>query len=88
VLDIKAKSKVENTASFFRFGTTCGVSITAELANRAYQHALTSLDTTKTGEEADLFIYTTVAISRYGSIEFIGFMINTGALKRSIVGYS
>jgi hypothetical protein len=88
MLDIKSKSKVENTASFFRFSTACGVSITAKLANRACQHALTSLDTTRTGEEANLFVYTTVAISCYGSAEFIGIMINTGASKRSIVGYS
>jgi hypothetical protein len=88
VLDIKAKNKAENTASFFRLSTACGVSTTAKLANRACQHALTSLDTTRTGEETDLFVYTIVATSRYGSVEFIGIIINTGALKRSIVGYS
>jgi hypothetical protein len=88
VLDIKAENKVENTASFFGFGTACGVSTTAELANRACQHAFTSLDTTRTGEEADPFAYTTVATSRYGSAEFMGIMIDTGASKRSTVGYS
>jgi hypothetical protein len=62
--------------------------IASELANRAYSHAVTTIDTiidifyTKT----DLFTYNTTL--RYTSTKFIGVIINTRASKRSTVGYS
>jgi hypothetical protein len=62
--------------------------IALELANRAYSHVVTTINTmtdvfyTKT----DLFTYNTTL--RYTSIKFIGVIINTRASKRSIAGYS
>jgi hypothetical protein len=61
--------------------------IALELANRAYSHVVTTIDTiidafyTKT----DLFIYNITLY--YTSIKFIGIIIDTRASKRSIVGY-
>jgi len=58
-----------------------------ELANRAYSHAVTTINiiidafTTNT----DPFAYNTT--SRYTSIKFMGVIIDTKAFKRSIVGY-
>jgi len=58
-----------------------------KLANRAYSHAITTINTmidvfyTNT----DPFTYNTT--SRYTFIKFIGVMINTRASKHSIAGY-
>jgi len=62
-------------------------SISVELANKAYAYLLTATSIKPT-METDPFNYniTTVA-SRYTSTVFIGIMINTSALKKSIAGY-
>ena len=61
--------------------------IVLELANRAYSHVVTTINTIIDVflTNIDLFAYNTT--SRYTSIKFIGVMINTRASKRSIVGY-
>ena len=62
--------------------------IALELANRAYSHAVTTINTiidiflTNT----DPFAYNTT--SHYTSTKFMGVIINTKASERSIVGYS
>ena len=62
--------------------------IALELANRAYSHAVTTINTTINTfpTNIDPFIYNTTLY--YTSIKFIGIIINTRASKRSIVGYS
>jgi hypothetical protein len=59
-----------------------------ELANRAYSHVVTTIDTTIDAfhTKTDLFTYNITL--RYTSIKFIGVIIDTRASKRSIVGYS
>jgi len=62
-------------------------SISVELANKAYAYLLTATSTEPT-TETDPFNYnTTTAVSRYTSTVFMGIIINTGALKKSIAGY-
>jgi len=62
-------------------------SISVELANKAYAYLLTTTSTEPT-TETDLFNYnTTTAASRYTSTVFIGIMIDTSILKKSIAGY-
>jgi hypothetical protein len=62
--------------------------IALELANRVYSHVVitinTIIDTFPTN--IDPFIYNITLY--YTSIKFIGIIINIGASKRSIVGYS
>jgi hypothetical protein len=59
----------------------------SELANRAYSHAVTTIDTTIDAfhTETDPFTYNTT--SRYTSTKFMGVMIDTRASKRSTAGY-
>jgi len=61
--------------------------IALELANRAYSHAVTTINTIIDvfTTNTDPFAYNTT--SRYTSTKFMGVMINTRASKRSIVGY-
>jgi len=62
-------------------------SISIELANKAcaYLFIVTSIEPTM---ETDPFNYNiTTAALRYTSIVFMGIMINTSALKKSIAGY-
>jgi len=62
-------------------------SISVELANKACAYLLTTTSMEPT-TETDLFNYnTTTTASCYTSIVFIGIIINTGALKKSIAGY-
>jgi hypothetical protein len=76
--------------------------VSTELANKAYAHLLTALTdaidtateacahllTTPTdATEADPFVYSTTAKSRYTSTVFIGIIVNTSAFKKSIAGY-
>jgi len=58
-----------------------------ELANRAYSHVVTTIDTIIDAftTNTDPFAYNIT--SRYTSIKFMGVMIDTRASKRSIVGY-
>ena len=60
----------------------------SELANRAYSHAVTTIDTTTDAfpTNTDLFAYNTT--SHYTSTKFMGIIIDTKASKHSIAGYS
>src|SRR5882757_8864993 len=62
--------------------------IALELANRAYSHAVITIDTIIDifPTNTDPFAYNTTL--HYTSIKFIGIIINTRASKRSIVGYN
>jgi len=62
--------------------------IALELANRAYSHAVITINTIIDifTTNTDLFAYNTT--SHYTSTKFMGVIINTRASKRSIVGYS
>ena len=62
--------------------------IVLELANRAYSHIVITINTTTDVFfiNTDPFIYNIILC--YTSIKFMGIMINTRALKCSIVGYS
>ena len=61
--------------------------IALELANRAYSHVVTTINTIIDAftTNIDPFIYNIT--SRYTSIKFIGVIIDIRASKRSIVGY-
>jgi len=62
-------------------------SISVELANKAYAYLLIIISTEPT-TETDPFNYNiTTAALRYTSTVFMGIIINTGALKKSIAGY-
>jgi len=62
-------------------------SISVELANKACAYLLTTTSTEPT-TETDPFNYNiTTTASRYTSIIFIGIIINTSTLKKSIAGY-
>jgi len=59
----------------------------SELANRAYSHAVTTINTTTDAftTNTNPFAYNTT--SHYTSTKFMGVMIDTKTSKRSIVGY-
>jgi len=59
----------------------------SELANRAYSHAVITINTITDAfpTNIDLFTYNTTL--HYTSIKFMGVIIDTKASKRSIVGY-
>jgi len=62
-------------------------SISVELANKAYAYLLTATSTEPT-TETDLFNYNiTTAALCYTSIVFIGIIIDTSTLKKSIASY-
>jgi hypothetical protein len=62
--------------------------VSAELANKAYAHLLTTLtDVTGLVTEADLFMYSITAMLRYTFIVFVGIIVNTSVFKKSIAGY-
>jgi hypothetical protein len=76
--------------------------VSTELANKACAHLLTAptdaidtateacaylLTTPTDATEANLFVYSTTAKSRYTSTVFIRIMVNTGASKKSTAGY-
>jgi len=62
--------------------------IALELANRAYSHAVITINTITDASTTNIdpFAYNTTL--RYTSIKFIGIIIDTRASKRSTVGYS
>jgi len=62
-------------------------SISVELANKAYAYLLTIISTEPTTETNPFNYNTTTAALRYTSTVFIGIMINTSALKKSMAGY-
>jgi len=72
----------------FRTLTTDEVtSISVELANKAYAYLLTTISMEPT-METDPFNYNTITAALcYTSTVFIGIIINTSALKKSIAGY-
>jgi len=101
VLDIDADKNTSNNNSeeeledpngcyliLFRTLTTDkATSISVELANKAYAYLLTITSMEPT-TETDPFNYNiTTAILRYTSTVFMGIIINTSALKKSMAGY-
>jgi len=101
MLDIDANKNTNNNNSkeeledpngyylilFGTFTINKATSISVELANKAYTYLLTitSIEPTM---ETNLFNYNiTTAALRYTSIVFIGIMINTSMLKKSIASY-
>jgi len=58
-----------------------------ELANRAYSHTVTTINTIIDAFTTDIDLFAYNITSRYTSTKFIGVIINTKASKRSIVGY-
>jgi hypothetical protein len=62
--------------------------VSAELANKAYAYLLTTpTDATGPVTEADLFVYSTTAMSCYTFIVFVRIMVDTGASKKFTIGY-
>jgi len=101
VLDIDANKNTNNNNSeeeledpnsyyLILFGTLTideATFISVELANKAYAYLLTITSTEPT-TETDLFNYNTITtVLRYTSTVFIGIIINTSALKKSMAGY-
>jgi len=101
MLDIDADKNINNDNSeeeledpngcyLILFGTLTideATSTSVELANKAYAYLLTATSMEPT-TETDLFNYnTTTAVSRYTSTVFMGIIIDTSALKKSIAGY-
>jgi hypothetical protein len=90
ILDVTADNDFEKQDSdcfVTTFGTLSASKaafVSAELANKACAYLLT---TPTDATEADPFVYSTTAKSRYTSIVFIGIMVNTGAFKKSIANY-
>jgi len=62
-------------------------STSVELANKAYAYLLTATSIEPTTETNPFNYNTTTAALRYTSTVFIGIIINTSALKKSIAGY-
>jgi len=87
-----SEEELEDPNSYYLilFGTLTideATSISIELANKAYAYLLTITSIEPT-TETDPFNYnTTTAALRYTSIVFIGIMINTSILKKSMAGY-
>jgi len=62
-------------------------SISVKLANKAYAYLLTATFIKPTTETNPFNYNITTAALRYTSIVFIGIIINTSALKKSIASY-
>jgi hypothetical protein len=62
--------------------------IALKLANRVYSHVVITINTIIDVFLTDIDPFTYNTTLRYTSIKFIGVIINIGASKRSIVGYS
>ena len=68
--------------------TNKAVSISVELANKAYTHLFAaSVDTIDPTITTNPFIYSMIAKSRYTSIVFMGIIIDTGVSKKSTTSY-
>jgi len=101
MLDIDADKNTNNNNSeeelkdpngyyLILFGTLTideATSISIELANKAYAYLLTATSIEPTTETNPFNYNTTTAALRYTSIVFIGIIINTSALKKSMAGY-
>jgi hypothetical protein len=88
--------------TFETLSTNKAAFVSAELANKACAHLLTAptdaintateacahlLITPTDATEADLFVYSTTAKSRYTSTVFIRIMVDTGASKKFTANY-
>jgi len=62
--------------------------IALELANRAYSHAVITINTIIDTFLTNIDLFTYNITLRYTSIKFIDIMIDTRASKCSIIGYS
>jgi len=62
-------------------------SISVELANKAYAYLLTATSIEPTMETNPFNYNITTAVLRYTSTVFMGIIIDTSALKKSIAGY-
>jgi len=87
-----SEEELEDPNSYYLilFGTLItdeATSISVELANKACAYLLTATSMEPT-TETDPFNYNiTTAASRYTSIVFMGIIIDTSALKKSMAGY-
>jgi hypothetical protein len=62
--------------------------VSAELANKACAYLFTALtNATDLATEADLFVYSTTAKSRYISTVFIRIIVDTSVFKKFTAGY-
>jgi len=101
VLDIDANKNTNNNNSkeeledpnsyylilFRTFTIDKATSISVELANKAYAYLLTATSIEPT-METNPFNYNTITTAlRYTSTVFIGIIINTSALKKSMASY-
>jgi len=74
--------------TLFRTLTTDkATSISIELANKACAYLFTTISTEPTTETNPFNYNTTTTALRYTSIVFIGIIIDTSALKKSMAGY-
>jgi len=101
VLDIDANKNTNNNNSkeeledpngcylilFRTFTIDKATSISVELANKACVYLLTITSIEPTTETNPFNYNTTTATLRYTSTVFIGIIINTSALKKSIASY-
>jgi len=62
-------------------------STSVELANKAYAYLLTATSIEPTTETNPFNYNITTTVSRYTSIVFMGIIINTSTLKKSIASY-
>jgi len=87
-----SKEELEDPNGYYLilFGTLTidkATSISVELANKAYTYLLTATSMEPT-TETDPFNYNIItATLRYTSIVFMGIIIDTNTLKKSIAGY-
>jgi len=87
-----SEEELEDPNSFYlilfrTFTIDKATSISVELANKAYAYLLTATSIEPT-TETNLFNYNIItAALRYTSTVFIGIIINTSALKKSIASY-
>jgi len=87
-----SKEELEDPNSYYLilFGTLTtdeATFISIELANKAYAYLLTITFIEPTTETNPFNYNIITAALRYTSIVFIGIIINTSALKKSIAGY-
>jgi len=87
-----SEEELEDPNSYYLtlFGTLTtdkATSISIELANKAYAYLLTTISTEPTTETNPFNYNTTTTALRYTSIVFMGIIINTSALKKSIASY-
>lgn len=78
------------TAYFTSYGHLTysqAITVSEELANKAFTHSITSADTTKAPQTEDPFIYNSNATSRYDTNVFQGIVVDTGASTKSTAGY-